>query len=444
MKVWIFVLLGLSMGLQAHEGRHAPLSHKDQAQLEKRIRAYEKRLVKNALDVHALEQLGSLFEERGRLSGAHQDFKQSAQYFERILAMHPEHRGAVLGQCRTALARHQFRLGLNYARKLATLAPDDIETWLLLGDAHFFLGHYGDAAAHFHRALAQQEEVRTLARIAQLFEARGDYPKATKFMEKALVEAKKSDPEQAAWVLTMLAELALQTNRLDQAYTRFQEALSLDPEMDYAYGRLAQIYAQRGEIQKARQLLHDLVHQRPRVAYFVSYAKVWDDLKRRDRAEYWYQKAESVIQAELAQGDFGHVRELVALWTHQKKNLKQALVLAKKEYDEIRQDAEGAEWLGWLYYLNGQPKQGLPLMRHALRQGMATPRFMLRAAIVSHEAGDFVLAAHLFRLANSKDTLIDETLVGQADELKSALAQSPHKIRDQFKIQTSSNQKTFK
>lgn len=433
----IVVFAGFGWG---HEGQHAPLDGASTKIIKQKIATFEQRLEKNATDMNALAQLGTLYEQLGRATGAHDDFAKASRFFEKLLAIDPANAQALHGLCLTSLARHQFKQGLDYARLLGEVAPRDQETYLLLGDAHFFLGNYTEAAVFFERAYQERQHLPTMARIAQLHEARGDYGKAVEHMTQALATV-ANDPEkrtQKAWVLTMLAEMDLQTNEMARAEKRFREALAADPNTHYAYWRLAAIHQHKGQLQEARHIMHDLVHQQPRMAYQMTYAKIWQDLKRPERARYWYGKAEAKALAELKAGDYGHVRDLVALYAATGKHLDKALSYALKEFQEIRQDAEGAEWVGWLYYLNGQAEKGMPYIRKAMRLGTATPRFQLRAALVSHAAGDTLLAAQLIHLANSESTLVDPELAKRANELRDWIKKNPDAIRAQFKKRATS------
>jgi len=425
-------LLPIALG---HDGAHAPGDGLKRPEIEKNVSTYQKQLQKNTSDLNALFHLGELFEKLGRITGEHEDFAKAEHYFRQILAFDPVHKGGLMGLCKTQLAQHGFRTGLQSARSLAEVAPQDLNALLLLGDAHFFLGNYPEADSIFNQAAARIENSGTAARLAQLFETQGKYDLAYKWMGRAyqlVPEAATGDGERA-WILTMLAELDLQTGKVDSASESFKKALELEPEMHYAQWRLATIHMHQGRLDQARSILHDLIHTQERVSYMVTYGQLWERLNRPDRAKYWFEKAESRVMAEVASGDVGHMRELVMLWASTGNNLEKALTFAEKEYREVRQDVEGAELLGWLYHLNGRSKEGLPYINRALRLGYSTPRFLLRAGLVNHGAKNYLQAAYLFQIAVKDVPFVSETLLKEARSAKAWLKDNPGAISDQFK-----------
>ena len=432
----IFWLLSIAstIPVSAHDGAHEPAELVQEKALQEKLNVFEKRIAKNATDLNALVQLGDLHERLGRITGEHAHFQKAADYFKDILKMVPGHHSALKGWCRAEMARHHFKESLRIARELSDWHPNEPSSWLLLGDAHLFLGHYAEAGVFFEKVDREKRSLATLARLAQVREFRGDYATAKKLMNQALGLAKAGEKgqQERAWVLTMLAEMELQTHRVPSALAYFQRALDEDAGTLYAKWRMAAIYRHQGRFEEARKLLHDLVHVRPKINYLVSYGDIWVDLNRPGRSKYWHEKAVARVKAEMKDQDFGHVRELVAMWANQGANLEEALDLAKREYETIRQDAEGAEWLGWLYHLNGNTEKAQLYMETAFRQGLATPRFMMRAALVQHEAGHHLRAAHLLKLGYHPDAFVSKALLAKATKLKHWLDEHPEAIRAEF------------
>jgi len=425
----------------AHDGAHKPAEAVQEDALRESITAYEKRLAKNPTDINALVQLGDRYERLGRMTGEHQYFQKATKSFGRILDMVPDHHGALKGWCRSEMARHHFQKALQVARRLSDSYPQEVSSWLLLGDAHFFLGHYTEAETMFMRAHRAEESLATVSRLAQIQEFRGHYPKAKTLMTEALGLAGNLEKgaQERAWVLTMLAEMELKTHNINAALDYFQRALKEDGATLYAKWRMAAIYRHQGSFDSARKLLHDLVHARPKINYLVSYGDIWQDLDRADRAKYWHEKAIANVREDMKASDFGHVRELVAHWSNQGTNLEEALKLAEREYKDIRQDAEGAEWLGWLHHLNGHPEKAAAYVDVAFRQGLATPRFLMRAALVHHKAGHHLRAAHLLKLGYHPEAFVSKKLLKEATDLKKWLEDNPGAVRAEFRANVAKN-----
>jgi Flp pilus assembly protein TadD len=63
--------------------------------------------------------------------------------------------------------------------------------------------------------------------------------------------------------LNNLGVLYLRTRRRDEAVASFEECIRLAPQFDQSYLNLARVYALEGAPEKARNVLLELVKQRP-------------------------------------------------------------------------------------------------------------------------------------------------------------------------------------
>ena len=174
--VWIPVL--------AHDHGHPPLQTGDGAELPK-IQFFEKRILSNPSDSIGLAHLGGLYLVRARRTARHAHYRQSEQTFRQLLRLHPSDKSGLVGLSYALVGQHRFTEALTHAREVGERNASDMEIRLLLGDVHFALGNYIEAEMFFKGAILEKRGLTTLARMAQIAEARGDSEAAEELYQEA-------------------------------------------------------------------------------------------------------------------------------------------------------------------------------------------------------------------------------------------------------------------
>jgi Flp pilus assembly protein TadD len=94
--------------------------------------------------------------------------------------------------------------------------------------------------------------------LAMVFAQMDDNDHAYDYLQRAL-KLRPVYPE----ALNNLGVLYLRTRRRDEAVASFEECIRLAPQFDQSYLNLARVYALEGAPEKARNVLLELVKQRP-------------------------------------------------------------------------------------------------------------------------------------------------------------------------------------
>ena len=423
-----FFLLTFSL---AHDPKAAPQDNENGG-TSRQIRFYEQRLARNSEDTIALARLGKLELELARAKGTHEYFARAENRFRNLLAIDGNHVAARLGLSRALLGQHRFTEALQQARIGGDLKPGSQENIALIGDIHFALGNYQEAAVMFGALLAGGPDLGRLARLAQMAEARGRLDETERLYREALATGMENDVDggQLAWCHTMIGDLMLKTNRLAAAREHFTKAITMAGRLDYASWRLAELDVLAGKENVAMERLHHLIHDpRPKPTYLFAYARLVRNAGEKASAEPWFNRGEREILTEIDRGELGHIRELAMAYLEMKRNLPAALELAQKDLAEVRHDSEAYELVGWALHLLGKDDLAVAYMDDALRPGLANARTILRAGIVNHMANRKIRAVHLLRIGLSSGQLVDPELRTEAERLAAHLQAYPAQLR---------------
>jgi tetratricopeptide (TPR) repeat protein len=189
----------------------------------KEAREYFERTVKAAADYPAT--LPNAWNNLGILSAREGNTDEAIGYFQKALAINPEHAVALqnLGNA------YRQKKDWNAARKILEHAlavnPDDAEA------------NYG---------------------LGMVYAQLNDTDRAYEFLQKALA-VRPAYPE----ALNNLGILYLRTGRPEEAKKSFAESIRVAPEFDQAYLNLARVYAIEGDKTKARAALQELLKVHP-------------------------------------------------------------------------------------------------------------------------------------------------------------------------------------
>jgi len=183
--------------------------------------------------------------------------------------------------------------------------------------------------------------------------------------------------------------------RLREAAEAFAEARSLDPDLAHARWRAAQVEILEGRAERARQRLHELVHDHPRTLFMVTLGQACSAAGDVAAAEYWLRRAEAIMVDHLEDGTLGHVRELVELWTMRGEEAERAVELSMKELREVRADPRTLETAAWAMHRAGRTDRAIELIERSLAGGAGSTSGLWRAAEIHAVAGDRVRSARL-------------------------------------------------
>lgn len=195
---------------------------------------------------------------------------EAAALFAQVLAAHPGHATALLGQARMALQAGDMTQAQAFANRAVAAQPDHIEALRLLGDLQRRAGNPAQALDSYRAATkrrpghlqARLDACALLATHERLEEA-----------HKELAQAVRIAPGSAAVVYTQ-ALLALQEKKYAAALERLQQILRVAPEHPPSNLLAAGIFLAQANFPQAEQHIQHFLAAQPHDAYGTRMAAI--------------------------------------------------------------------------------------------------------------------------------------------------------------------------
>lgn len=379
--------------------------------LEQEIAFYQERVARDPRGGLDLASLGATYLRMARATGDISWYLLAEQAARRSIANLPfSNDGALLVLAKVAEARHDFKEAL----RLAGAVSSDQDGLAILVSANLATGNV-DAAERAADAMVQRAPtLGSLTLRALVHEARGQDGKAVANFERAISAEEPGETGGSALVRTLLGRHHARRGRHDLARSLYGEALRILPQHPLALIQLAELDARSGAYRLAERHLSQ-------VATISASPNVYDHAVLRGMgrlklvqndpaaAHALWGQAETRLRRDVAQGGFGHRRELAHLLLERARpgHAEEALKLMRAEV-RIRRDAETLSILAWGLSVNGQPTEAQAAMREALRWGVQDAGLFYRAGLIEASLGNTAQAQAYFRSASSIDPTLDE------------------------------------
>ncbi len=333
--------------------------------------------------VDARVGLADAYLQKARETGDPSLYTRADGLLRAALARRPGDAGALVASAGLALSRHDFRAGLELARRARAARPRLLAPYPALVDALVELGRFGAAERTLQRMVDAKPTLAGYARVSYLRELHGDLDGAAAAMRRA-VAAGGPARESVAAVQTLLGGLELARGRPRAAARAQHAAVAAVPGYPAAEAGLARLDAARGDLGTAIRRWRALAERLPLPEYVLGLAEAElaagrPGAARRDLA---------LIRAEgrlLAAAGVDADSEL-SLYEADHGSPQRALVLARRAW-RAAPGLRAADARGWALTRSGRPAAGLRWARRALALGSRDPLFRYHAGIAALAAG---------------------------------------------------------
>ncbi len=337
--------------------------------------------------------LGLAYYQRVRETGDPGFYGRADRVLRTAVALDRRNPAARVGQATIALARHDFRGGLRDARLALALAPRAVEAYPALVDALVELGRYGQAAHAIQRFIDLKPNLASYARVSYFRELHGDLDGAVQAMGYA-VSAGGENPENVAYVQSLLGDLEFVRGRAGAAASAYRRALSKVAGYPPAEVGLAQVESAGGRLGPAVRRLRDVVARLPLPQYIVALGETELAAGRRAAARRDLELVgaeERLLRANGVNTDVD-----LALFEANHGSPSRAVRLGRRAWAQAP-SVRSADALGWALTAAGRPRAGWGWARRALRLGSRDPSFLYHAGMSARDAGDRGTARALLR-----------------------------------------------
>lgn len=279
---------------------------------------------------------------------------------------------------RNYISQHRFKDALRMANAARKRGSDITDSQRLLFDIQMELGNYKDAEKYLD-STKNMSDFGYLIRLAKWNDYKGDLDTTIRFMEKAMMEAEKTNSnELKLWSYTNLADYYGHAGKVKDSYRYYLKALKLDPGNAYAKKGIAWIvFSYEKNPEEALRILDSVTKNYKSPDYYLVKAEI---------AEFMGNDIESLSNLDLyfkmvQNSDYGDMYNAynVNLYIDKTQQYKKAIQLSKKEVAN-RPTPESYSLLAYSYLKNGETEKARNIVELHIEGKTFEPNILYRNA----------------------------------------------------------------
>ena len=286
-----------------------------------------------------------------------------------------------------ASARHDFARAKDFAEQGLAINSYNALLYGALSDAEVQLGDYEAAFAAVQKMVDLSPDTASLSRASYTWELRGDIPKATELMQRALADAPTANDR--AFANVFLGELAFNAGDPNTTLQYAIDALAASPDDPAALAVRAKAEAALGQYETALDHYAAVVDRAPEPTYLIEYGELLEFLGRDDEAKVQYALFDTVQQLFSANGVEPDAGPTLFIANH--GDPKVALTDAETGISTrpfiVMHDAHA-----WALHRNGRDDEALVAIGKAMQLGTPNALFHFHAGMIRYSLGDLAAA----------------------------------------------------
>jgi tetratricopeptide (TPR) repeat protein len=310
---------------------------------------------------------------------ARRDTSKAITYAQQALTIQPSHPEAQSLLIRAALMSGDMTRAKNELAGLRKRFPNSVGVEKLNAMVQLASKQPDAARASFERALhVLPGDLESLTGVVQIDVATGHAKEAVARVDARL---KASPPNVDLLVLGARAHAAAQD--LESAETLLRKAIELDPDRLQAYNMLGQLYTRQNRIEEAKASFHDVLTRNPKsVGAATMIAMLLEQQKRIPEAEKQYEQALAIDgRAAVA------ANNLAWIYVASNRKLDEALQLAQTAQQQLPDEPNVNDTLGWIYYQKKMARQAISHLENSVEKSPNDPTHHFHLGMAYLETG---------------------------------------------------------
>lgn len=353
---------------------------------QRTVNYYRDQIEKNPDDIKNYIELAQVFIQEARITGKHHEYvPKILRLLEYALKLDKENLDANLTKASVLLSLHQFEEAKKIGEWAVDKYPYSPDVYGVLCDAYVELGQYEKAVVVCDKMLSLKPDLRSYSRASYLRELNGELEAAIDAMRMA-ADAGVTGHENRAWVLYNLANLYLQSGKVDTAEFIYNGILEERPGYAYAFSGLAKVMIARNDYSKAIEHLNNANEYLDDHLFFERLADIY--LATGNKEEE--QKIIGFVMKEFDEHEkagWNVNHEYAAFCLDHNINLEEAFEKAKEEYLRRPKNIESIDTYAWALYKKKSFDKAAEIIPAALRLNSLNALINYHAGIIFASAG---------------------------------------------------------
>jgi tetratricopeptide (TPR) repeat protein len=199
---------------------------------------------------------------------AKEDYKGAQKAFLKVLELEPEMEVNIYNLALTYFYLNKFDLAMTYFMKTLELNPQDLDSYYNIGIINYLRNDQKEAVKYLTKALnlSETKDEQTLCAMAFIYSELQDYDMAIQAVSK-LIELHPANIDYRILLAEIYEKLIAETGNVqsvDFAIKTYQEILDLDETHEGANVKIANCYAQKGDIENCKQFCQQAIATNPK------------------------------------------------------------------------------------------------------------------------------------------------------------------------------------
>jgi tetratricopeptide (TPR) repeat protein len=366
--------------------------------LDQQIEMYQKNATSNPKNISNLNRLSYAYIQKVRQTADASYSVRAEQLLNQALKIDPRNYESLYYLALVQMSQHRFVDAKKSALSAISIQPSNSDAYGALGDATYELGQYDECASAYQKMLDRRPSTASYSRAAYYRKLIGDVTGAADLLKRAYELADYNDPENRAWCLFQLGNLAFGAGKLDEAEKLFSMAVEIFPNYYNALAGLGKVNAALYKIENSINYYNKAIAIVPMPEFVSALGDVLTAAGRSQEAKRQYDLVEFIGSLSKINQEI-YNRQLALFYAdHVEQKRAEALHMAEQEL-KFRKDIYGYDGYAWCLFKNGRYKEAGESMQQALK--MKTPDALLyfHAGMISSALNRNVEARSYFHKA---------------------------------------------